>query len=42
MKTQTKQIIAGLGVVLAVLTFWVSIPVVVPVIAIGVAVLLDN
>lgn len=41
MKTGLKQIVAGLGVVLAVLTFWVAIPIAVPVIAIGVAVFLD-
>ncbi len=41
MKTQIKQVVAIVGVILAVLTFWVSIPLVVPVICIGVAVVLD-
>lgn len=38
---QLKQVVAGIGIVLAVLTFWVSIPLVVPVLCIGVAVLMD-
>lgn len=35
-----KRTVAALGVVLAVLTFWVPIPLVVPVLLIGVAELL--
>ncbi len=35
------KIVAGIGVTLAVLTFWVGIPLVVPVIMIGAAVLIS-
>jgi hypothetical protein len=41
MKPHIKQVIAIVGTILSVLTFWVSIPLVVPVICIGVAVVLD-
>ena len=41
MKIATKQILAGIGIILAVLTFWVGIPLVIPVICIGAAVLMD-
>lgn len=38
---KTRQILAGLGLILAVLTFWVNIPLVVPVLFIGAAVVVD-
>ena len=41
MQGKLKQILAGIGLILAVLTFWVSIPLVVPVLFIGAAVLMD-
>lgn len=36
-----RPTIAAIGVILAVLTFWVSIPIAVPVIVIGVACLIE-
>jgi hypothetical protein len=36
-----KQILAAVGVGLAVLTFWASIPIAVPVIIIGAAIIVD-
>lgn len=41
MKPTIKQTLAGIGVVLAVLSFWTTVPLAVPVLFIGAAVLFD-
>lgn len=41
MKSNLKLVAAGAGVVLAILSFWSAIPLAVPVICVGIAVLLD-